>query len=149
MIRLLYEASQAGVCVDLLVRGICCLRPGVKGVSDNIRVYSVLGRYLEHSRIFYFENGGKHQIYVGSADLMPRNLYHRVETVFPIEDADYVEYLRDAVLESYFREERHTRELQTDGSYKRLHARHEDEFEGVQQWLMSNRWKKKVKAGQA
>jgi len=147
MIRLLYEASQAGVHVDLLVRGICCLRPGVKGVSDNIRVYSVLGRYLEHSRIFYFENGGKDEIYIGSADLMPRNLYHRVETVFPIEDPDYVEYLRDSMLQSYFREECHTRELQPDGSYKRLHARQGDNFEGVQQWLMNNRWKKKVKPG--
>jgi polyphosphate kinase len=146
MIRLLYEASQAGVRVDLLVRGICSLRPGIPGISDNIRVFSVLGRYLEHSRVFYFENGGKQELYVGSADLMPRNLNHRVETVFPIEDADYVEYLRDQVLYSYFRDERHTRELQTDGSYKRLHAKHGEDFEGVQRWLMNNRWKKKVKA---
>jgi polyphosphate kinase len=146
MIRLLYEASQAGVQIDLLVRGICCLRPGIPGISDNIRVYSVLGQYLEHSRIFYFENGGKPELFLGSADLMPRNLDHRVETVFPIEDPDYVEYLRDSVLQSYFREERHTRQLQPDGSYKRLHAKQHDGFEGVQQWLMSHRWKKKITA---
>jgi polyphosphate kinase len=146
IIRQLYEASQSGVRVDLLVRGICCLRPGLKGISDNIHVYSVLGRYLEHSRLFYFENGGKHALYVGSADLMPRNLFHRVEEVFPIEDPDYVEYLRDMVLEAYFRPERHVRELQPDGSYKRLHARDEQKVQSVQEWLMEHRWKKKARA---
>jgi polyphosphate kinase len=146
VIRQLYAASQAGVHVDLLVRGICCLRPGVKGVSDNIHVYSVLGRYLEHSRLFYFENGGKHALYVGSADLMPRNLYHRVEEVFPIENPDYVEYLRDTVLKAYFRPERHVRELQPDGSYKRLHAKQDEKVPSVQEWLMENRWKKKAKS---
>ena len=102
MIKLLYTASQAGVHIDLLVRGICCLRPGLKGISDNIRVISVVGRFLEHSRIYYFKNGGEEEIYLGSADLMPRNLNRRVEILFPVEDERYVRYLRDVVLEPYF-----------------------------------------------
>jgi polyphosphate kinase len=146
IIRLLYEASQAGVRVDLLVRGICCLRPGVKGISENISVRSVLGRYLEHSRIFYFENGGKEEIYLGSADLMQRNLYHRVETVFPVEDPDYIGYLRDTVLQSYFQDHYHTRVMQSDGNYKRLQPKSDDGKEGVQEWLMNNPRKTKVKA---
>jgi polyphosphate kinase len=146
VIRLLYQASQAGVRVDLLVRGICCLRPGVKGISENICVRSVLGRYLEHSRIFYFENGGKEEIYLGSADLMQRNLNHRVEEVFPVEDPDYVKYLRTHVLEAFFRDERHTRVMQSDGSYERLEGKHSEEVLGVQEWLMSNPWKRKTKS---
>ncbi len=146
VIRLLYQASQAGVRVDLLVRGICCLRPGVKGISENICVRSVLGRYLEHSRIFYFENGGKEEIYLGSADLMQRNLNHRVEEVFPVEDPDYVKYLRTHVLEAFFRDERHTRVMQSDGSYERLAGKETEEVQGVQEWLMSNPWKRKTKS---
>ncbi len=142
VIQLLYQASQAGVRVDLLVRGICCLRPGIKGVSDNIQVRSVLGRYLEHSRIFYFQNGGKEEIYMGSADLMQRNLNHRVEVLYPVEDHDYVEYLRDHVLKAYFRDQCHTRVMQPDGSYKRLHQKRGDQLLGVQEYLMENPWKK-------
>ena len=146
IIQLLYRASQAGVRVDLLIRGICCLRPGIKGVSENIQVRSVLGRYLEHSRIFYFENGGKEEIYLGSADLMQRNLNHRVESVYPVEDPDYVEYLRDYVLKAYFRDNCHTRVMRPDGSYERLRPKQGDETEGVQEWLMNSTWKKKAKA---
>ena len=142
IIQLLYQASQAGVRVDLLVRGICCLRPGIKGVSDNIQVRSVLGRYLEHSRIFYFENGGKEEVYLGSADLMQRNLNHRVEAVYPVEDPDYVEYLRDHVLKAYFRDHCHTRIMQPDGSYKRLRQKDGDDTAGIQEYLMSGPWKK-------
>jgi polyphosphate kinase len=86
MIRLIYRASQAGVKVDLLVRGVCSLRPGIRGVSETIRVISIVGRFLEHSRIYYFRNGGEEEIYLGSADLMPRNLNRRVELLFPVED---------------------------------------------------------------
>ena len=88
IIELLYEASNAGVKVNLIVRGICCLRAGVKGYSDNIKVYSIVGQLLEHSRIFRFENGGAPKLYMGSADWMPRNLDRRVELVFPVEEAD-------------------------------------------------------------
>ena len=89
MIQLLYEASQAGVRVDLLVRGICCLRPGLAGVSDNIKVTSIVGRFLEHSRIFYFRNAGQEEVYLGSADMMPRNLDRRVEVAFPVQDPNW------------------------------------------------------------
>ncbi|CAG1014221.1 polyphosphate kinase [Anaerolineales bacterium] len=120
MIRLLYQASQAGVQVDLLVRGMCCLRPGIKGVSDNIRVISIVGRYLEHSRLFYFQNDGKEEIYLGSADLMQRNLNHRVEVVFPVESKSHIRHLRDHVLETYLKDNASARILQVDGMYARL-----------------------------
>jgi polyphosphate kinase len=118
MIRLLYQASQAGVKVDLLVRGICCLRPGVPGVSDNIRVISIVGRFLEHSRIYYFQNGGAEEVYLGSADLMRRNLSHRVEVIFPVENAGLVARLKE-ILNVYLADQAKARHLQPDGSYKR------------------------------
>jgi polyphosphate kinase len=118
MIKLLYEASKAGVGIDLLVRGICCLRPGIKGVSDNIRVISVVGRYLEHSRIYYFLNGGAEEIYLGSADLMPRNLNRRVEVIFPVEDPEHIRYIRDQILETYLLDNVKARVMQSDGSYE-------------------------------
>lgn len=120
IIQKLYQASQAGVKVDLIVRGICCLRPGIKGLSENIRVISILGRFLEHSRIYYFENAGEPQVYLGSADLMPRNLDRRVEILFPIEDPRHVRYIRQQVLGTSLRDNVSARLMQPDGTYKRL-----------------------------
>ncbi|WKZ37684.1 MAG: polyphosphate kinase 1 [Anaerolineales bacterium] len=138
MIQLLYEASQAGVKADLLVRGMCCLRPGIKGVSENIRVISVVGRYLEHSRLYYFQNNGEEEIYLGSADLMPRNLNHRVEVVFPVEDKKHIRYLRAKVLEVYFKDNIRARFLNADGSYTRAAPNSDDKPFDVQSHLIGN-----------
>jgi polyphosphate kinase len=119
IITALYEASQAGVKIDLIVRGICALRPGVRGVSDRIRVLSVVGRFLEHSRIYYFANGGEEEVYLGSADWMPRNLYERVEVIFPVKDELLRERVRQEVLECYLADNVKSRFLQKDGSYIR------------------------------
>ena len=119
MIRLLYRASQAGVQIDLIVRGICCLRPGIESVSENIRVISVVGRFLEHSRIYYFLNGGNEEVYMGSADLMPRNLNRRVEVIFPVEDQRMVRSIRDEVLEIYLIDNLKARLMEPKGSYTR------------------------------
>ncbi|MDA0965032.1 MAG: polyphosphate kinase 1 [Cyanobacteria bacterium] len=118
IIALLYEASQAGVQVDLVVRGMCSLRPGLAGVSDNIRVSSVIGRFLEHSRLFWFENGGKHETYIGSADWMGRNLDRRVEAVVPIEDPDLHERLT-RLIDSYLNDNCTAWDMQSDGSFSR------------------------------
>jgi polyphosphate kinase len=117
MIRALYRASQAGVEIDLLVRGVCCLRPGVPGVSETIRVRSIVGRFLEHSRIFWFENGGHPRVYIGSADLMERNLDRRVEVLCPIQDRRITEHLRTVVLEAYLDDTRRALCLDSDGQY--------------------------------
>lgn len=119
MIKLLYRASQAGVRVDLLVRGICCLRPGVPGVSENIRVSSIVGRFLEHSRIFFFRNAGEDEVYLGSADLMPRNLNRRVEVIFPVSDEGLVRTVRDEILGTYLRDQVKARHMLPDGKYVR------------------------------
>jgi len=135
-IRLLYEASQASVQVDLLVRGICCLRPGIKGVSENIRVISIVGRFLEHSRIYYFRNAGQEEIYLGSADLMPRNLNRRVEVVFPVRDSKLIRHLRDEVLATYLDDVVKSRHMQPNGSYLRSSNRTAREAVHSQQWLI-------------
>jgi polyphosphate kinase len=119
VIRLLYQASQAGIKVDLLVRGICCLRPGVPGVSENIRVISIVGRFLEHSRIYYFRNGGEEEIYLGSADLMPRNIDRRVEVLFPLEGQELIRHVRDEILAVYLSDTAKARQMQSDGAYVR------------------------------
>jgi polyphosphate kinase len=136
MIRLLYEASQAGVQVDLLVRGMCCLRPGIARISENIRVTSIVGRFLEHSRIYYFRNGGKEEIYLGSADLMPRNLNRRVEVMFPVQDPKLIRHLCDEVLATYLADVVKARYMQADGSYVRSPNRAEDGAMNSQQWLI-------------
>jgi len=138
LIQLLYEASQSGVKIDLLIRGICSLKPGIKDISENIRVISVLGRYLEHSRIYYFHNNGEEKIYLGSADLMPRNLNHRVEVVFPVERKEHIRYLRDHVLDAYLKDNMSARIMQPDGTYKRLNSSGKDKHLDVQNWLMRN-----------
>jgi polyphosphate kinase len=117
MIALLYQASQAGVRVELLVRGLCCLRPGVPGVSDNIQVTSIVGRFLEHSRIYYFRNGGAEEIFVGSADLRPRNLNSRIEVVFPVENPRLVRRLKDEILDTYLADNVNAHQMGSDGSY--------------------------------
>jgi polyphosphate kinase len=142
MIQLLYTASQAGVKIDLLVRGMCSLRPGVKGVSENIRVISVVGRYLEHSRIFYFQNGGAEEIYLGSADLMERNLNHRVEVVFPVENPAHIHHLRENVLAAYLRDNTRARLMQPDGTYSRLKPKEGENLLDIQEWLMNRSYKK-------
>jgi polyphosphate kinase len=118
LIEGLYAASKAGVQVDLIVRGICALRPGVKSLSENIRVISIVGRFLEHSRIFSFANGGKQEIYCGSADWMPRNLYERCETVFPINDPAICDRIRHEILDSYLADTCKARRLRPDGDYE-------------------------------
>jgi polyphosphate kinase len=120
IIRLLYRASQAGVPIDLIVRGICALRPGVPGISDNIRVRSIVGRLLEHSRIWFFENGGKPETYIGSADLMERNLNTRVEVVCPVLDPGIGEYIRYVILEAYLRDNVRATLLNSDGIYEAI-----------------------------
>ena len=119
MIRVLYRASQAGVSIDLIVRGICSLRPGIPGISDNIRVRSIVGRFLEHSRIYWFQNGGQEEMYIGSADLMERNLDRRVETLAPIRDPEILEHLRDVVLGAYLRDTDRAMVLDSAGHYER------------------------------
>jgi polyphosphate kinase len=119
MIEKLYEASRAGVSIDLIVRGICCLRPGKKGVSENIRVISIVGRFLEHSRVFYFANGGEPEVHLGSADLMGRNLDHRVELVFPVEDRRLTALIMKEVLVTALADRSRARVLGEDGGYTR------------------------------
>ena len=144
MIRVLYRASQAGVKLDLLVRGMCCLLPGVKNVSENIRVLSMVGRYLEHSRIYYFQNNGKAEIYLGSADLMDRNLNRRVEVVFPVENPRHVQHLRENVLGAYLRDNLRARAMQADGTYLRLTPKDGKDKLDVQDWLMERNYNKKA-----
>jgi polyphosphate kinase len=123
VIQALYRASQAGVEIDLIVRGMCALRPGVRGVSDRIRVRSIVGRLLEHSRIYAFANAGEEELYLGSADWMPRNLYERVEVVFPVLDPLLRQRVRQEILEAYLADTAKTRVLDSNGDYTRVVAR--------------------------
>ena len=119
VIDALYQASQAGVEIDLIIRGISIIRPGVKGLSDNVRVRSIVGRFLEHSRIFHFANGGDDEIYLGSADWMPRNLFERCEVVFPVRDAAAKARIHDEILPAYLADSVKARIQQQDGTYRR------------------------------
>ena len=138
MIELLYTASQAGVKIDLLVRGLCCLRPGVEGVSENIRVISIVGRYLEHSRAYHFENGGHEELYLGSADLMPRNLNRRVEVLFPVADRKLARRVKEQILGTYLSDRVKARLMQPDGSYVLLHAAEGEPAIDAQAWFMEH-----------
>ncbi len=136
IIRALYSASQAGVSIDLIVRGMCCLRPGVSGLSENIRVVSVVGRFLEHSRIFGFHNGGEDEIYIGSADWMGRNLDRRVEVVVPVDNPILRQQLREGVLEIMLKDNVQAWDLQPDGQYLRRQPTAESPRFSAQQHLM-------------
>ena len=127
IIHALYGASQAGVKIDLIVRGICVLRPGIKGISENIRVVSVVGRFLEHSRIFYFLNAGAEAIYIGSADWMHRNLDRRVEVLVPINSQSAAKYLKDVILAAYLRDNVNAQILKSDGSYEKIKPKNGEE----------------------
>ena len=139
IIRSLYKASREGVKIQLLVRGICCLRPGVPGVSENIEVLSVVGRFLEHSRIYYFHNGGEDEMYIGSADLMPRNIDHRVEVLVPILDRGLVKSLREEVLAVYLSDNVKARHMQSNGAYTRKKSGEGRQKINSQDFLLRNR----------
>ncbi len=142
LIAELYAASRAGVEIDLIVRGICCLRPAVEGVSDRIRIISIVGRFLEHSRLFYFANGGKGEYYIGSADWMPRNMDRRVEAVVPVEDPGQHERLR-TLLETCLTDNRQAWDLDADGRYKQRTPGVDGEAEeerASQQRLLRDAW---------
>jgi polyphosphate kinase len=131
-VRELYQAAQAGVRIDLVVRGICVLRPGIEGLSENIRVTSLVGRFLEHSRIFYFYNGGEEEVFIGSADLMQRNLDRRVEVIAPIKSAELLRYIKDVVLETYLNDNVNAQFLLPEGVYQRLVPPGEDSILNAQ-----------------
>ncbi len=139
IIQLLYKASQAGVRIDLLCRGICCLRPGIPGISDNIKVISVVGRFLEHSRIFYFRNLGEEEIYIGSADLMPRNINRRVETLFPIQKHALIRQIRDKILQVYLADNVKARRMKPDGTYERVPRKDGEKAVNAQALLLRSR----------
>ncbi len=136
-IRELYRASRAGVKVDLIIRGICCLRPGIFGLSENIRVTSIIGRFLEHSRVYYFRNGGKEEIFMGSADLMPRNLDNRVEVLFPASP-EYIPIIRDVILGTHLKDNIKARLLLPNGRTERIYPQPEEEELDSQLWMLEN-----------
>ena len=138
-IRALYKASRAGVKIDIQARGICCLRPGVEGISDNISVTSIVSRFLEHPRIYYFRNGGDEEILLGSADLMPRNLYRRVETLFPVEDENIKTAIRDEILNIHLGDNVKARRMLPDGSYERVKPAENEKPLNSQEWMIKNR----------
>jgi polyphosphate kinase len=136
IIEKLYEASAAGVKIELVVRGVCMLRPGVPGLSENISVRNIIGRFLEHSRVFYFANGGEPDVYIGSPDWMARNLKHRIEVVTPVTDPAMKTYLKDVLLAAYLRDNVRARELQLDGSYARVQlAQDEEPFDSQEYFI--------------
>jgi polyphosphate kinase len=138
-IMALYRASREGVRVILQVRGICCLRPGIPGVSENITVTTLVGRFLEHARIYYFRNGGEEEVFLGSADLMPRNLDRRVEVLFPVEDPRIRRTITDTLLPAHLRDNVNARRLLPDGSYERVKSAPGEPECNVQEWCIRHR----------
>jgi polyphosphate kinase len=137
VIEALYMASQAGVPIDLTVRGMCSLRPGVAGISDNIVVRSIVGRMLEHTRIFYFENGGDDEVYISSADWMPRNLYERVEVLCPVQDPQLKQRLKSEILAAYLADNVKARFLDRNGHYTRATRRRDEAAFSAQDFLIA------------
>jgi polyphosphate kinase len=135
----LYHASQAGVHVVLQVRGICCLRPGIPGISENITVSSIVGRFLEHARIYYFHNGGAEEIFLGSADLMPRNLDRRVEILFPVENAAIKNAIISTILPVQLKDNVKSRLMQSNGTYIRTPLADQEPLLNAQSWLLEHR----------
>ena len=139
IIASLYKASIAGVRIDLNIRGLCCLRPGIPGISENIRVTSIVDRFLEHARIYYFENGGKPEMYMGSSDMMPRNLLARVEVLFPVLDKKMMVDIRDSILRVHLSDNVKARVLQPDGTYVLVERGPEEKKLRSQKWLIEHR----------
>ncbi len=139
IIASLYKASIAGVKVDLNIRGLCCLRPGIPGVSENIRVTSIVDRFLEHSRIYYFENGGSPEMYMGSSDMMPRNLLARVEILFPVLEKEMMAHIRDDILRIHLADNVKARELQSDGTYMLVERAPGEKKLRSQKWMIDHR----------
>jgi polyphosphate kinase len=139
MIQALYRASMAGVRVDLQIRGICCLRPGIRGVSDNITVSTIVGRFLEHSRIYYFHNGGDEILLLGSSDLMPRNLNRRVEILYPILDPGIRMEIINTILPIHMKDTVKARDLDEIGEYHRRIMRDGEEPVNAQEWMLHHR----------
>jgi polyphosphate kinase len=146
VIQALYRASNAGVRIDLNVRGLCALRPGVRGMSENIRESSIVGRFLEHARIYYFRNGGQEEVLLGSSDLMPRNLHKRVEVLFPVLDESYKRMLVDIILPLHMKDNVKSRDMLPDGTYVKRMAKKGEPKVDSQEWLIQNRgsWHKEV-----
>ena len=136
LINKLYEASQAGVQIDLIIRSICCLRPGLPNLSENIRVRSIVGRFLEHTRVYYFGNNGNPRIYCSSADWMDRNLFNRVEVCFPIEDPAFKKRIYQQGLLNYLKDNQQASELQGDGTWVRSVAKEGEPVHNAQKTLL-------------
>jgi polyphosphate kinase len=139
VIQALYKASMAGVKIDLNVRGICCLRPGIQGVSDNISVISIVGRFLEHARIYYFQNEGNDEILIGSSDLMFRNLNERIEVVFAVPDPEIRRAILENMLRIHLQDNVKSRRLLADGTYERVKPKEGQEIINSQSWLIEHR----------
>jgi polyphosphate kinase len=139
VIEALYKASMAGIKVDLNVRGLCCLKPGVKGISDNISVISIVGRFLEHARIYYFRNGEEDEVLIGSSDLMFRNLNERIEVLLSVPDPKVRRAILEDMLKIHLRDNVKARRLLPDGTYEKVVPEEGQEMTNSQSWLIQNR----------